>query len=143
MEALSRLNLSGDIAGMDDELMNDIVESFIKTGYLEIIPWENRQIVRYHDEEKELYIYADNLRAVEAREGKGYVAAHLPVVNFGYGYDWQNWVRSTAIDESATYYYDMALKIKRLLERRLPTASLADKAHYQAMLYAINSILAD
>lgn len=65
MEALSRLNLSGDIKGMDDELMNDIVESFIKTGYLEIIPWENRQIVRYHDEEKELYIYADNLREVE------------------------------------------------------------------------------
>lgn len=87
--------------------------------------------------------HADNLRAVEAREGKGYIATHLPVVNFGYGYDWQNWVRSTAIDESATYYYDMALKIKRLLERRLPTACLADKAHYQAMLYAINSILAD
>ena len=65
MEALSRLNLSGDIKGMDDELMNDIVESFIKTGYLKIIPWENRQIVRYLDEEKELYIYADNLREVE------------------------------------------------------------------------------
>ena len=61
--------------------------------------------------------------------------------SFGYGYGWQNWVRSTAIDESAIYYYETATKIASLLQRRVASANATDKPHYEAMLFAVQQIL--
>lgn len=44
--------------------------------------------------------YARDLKEVEQREGKAYLVELMKQTSFGYGYGWQNWVRSTAIDES-------------------------------------------
>ena len=78
---------------------------------------------------------------MEAREGKAYMAEQMRLSGFGYGYGWQSPVTCDAIDESTTYYYDSALKIKSLLERGIVTTNPADKAHYQAMLFTINQML--
>ena len=102
------------------------------------------EICLYHlDETGMIERYAKELKELEQESGKAYIAAQLRETGFGYGYDWQGWVRSTAIDESSTYYYEMARKIKTLLERRIPSAHPDDRPHYQAMLYAVKRILAE
>ena len=85
--------------------------------------------------------YARDLKEVEQREGKAYLVELMKQTSFGYGYGWQNWVRSTAIDESATYYYETATKIASLLHRRVASANAADKPHYEAMLFAVQQML--
>ena len=85
--------------------------------------------------------YARDLKEVEQREGKAYLVELMKQTSFGYGYGWQNWVRSTAIDESATYYYETATKIASLLQRRVASANAADKPHYEAMLFAVQQML--
>ena len=93
------------------------------------------------DESGIILRYAKELSDLEAREGKAYMAEQMRLSGFGYGYGWQSPVTCDAIDESTTYYYDSALKIKSLLEKRIPTANAADKAHYQAMLFTVNQML--
>ena len=61
--------------------------------------------------------------------------------NFGYGYAWQNWVRSTVIDEAPVYYLEMMLKVRSLLARRVDTAPVQDRPHYKAMLYAVTQMI--
>lgn len=85
--------------------------------------------------------YADELKELERKEGKAYLLNLMKETSFGYGYGWQNWVRSGAIDESATYYYETARKIASLLERSIQRANTSDRAHYQAMLFAVKQIL--
>ena len=85
--------------------------------------------------------YAQDLKEVEQREGKAYLVGLMKQTGFGYGYGWQNWVRSTAIDESAVYYYETATKIASLLQRRVASANATDKPHYQAMLFAVKQML--
>ena len=85
--------------------------------------------------------YARDLKEVEQREGKAYLVELMKQTSFGYGYGWQNWVRSTAIDESAIYYYETATKIASLLQRRVASANATDKPHYEAMLFAVQQIL--
>ena len=93
------------------------------------------------DETGTIARYSKELTELEAREGKAYMAEQMRLSGFGYGYGWQSPVTCDAIDESTTYYYDSALKIKSLLERRIVTTNPADKAHYQAMLFTINQML--
>ena len=83
------------------------------------------------------------LRQIEAEKGSFYVANHMFETHFGYGYAWQNWIRSTVIDESSTYYFDMMLKVRTLLSKRVDSAPLQDRAHYKAMLYAVNRMIDD
>ena len=45
------------------------------------------------------------------------------------------------IDESATYYYDMVLKIKKLLESKMNDFAIEDRPHYEAMLFAMKQML--
>lgn len=100
------------------------------------------QILLYGlDEGGQVDRYASILREVERNEGSRYVAEHLFETNFGYGYGWQNWVRSTVIDESAVYYLDMMIKVRDLLTRRISTLPTQDRPHYRAMLYAVQQML--
>ncbi|MFR4036771.1 MAG: hypothetical protein ACLTZT_02585 [Butyricimonas faecalis] len=66
--------------------------------------------------------YARDLKEVEQRK-KVYLVELMKQTSFGYGYGWQKWVRSTAIDESATYYYETATKNASLLQRRVASAN--------------------
>lgn len=88
--------------------------------------------------------YADVLKQMEKESGLDYgVELLMHETSFGYGYGWQGAIRTQVIDESSTYYYDMAKKIKSLLERRITSTNAIDKPHYQAMLYAVKQILAE
>lgn len=101
-----------------------------------------REICLYGlDESGTIDRYARELEEIEAREGKEYMTEQMKLSGFGYGYGWQNVVACDAIDESTTYYYDAALKIKALLEKRIPTANTTDKVHYQAMLFSVKRML--
>ena len=78
---------------------------------------------------------------IEEEQGSRYVAERLFERNFGYGYAWQNWVRSTVIDEAPVYYLEMMLKVRSLLARRVDTAPVQDRPHYKAMLYAVTQMI--
>lgn len=88
--------------------------------------------------------YAGMLKRMEREEDWNYELEKMTnEISFGYGYGWQGTVNTQIIDESSTYYYEMARKIKTLLERRIPSAHPDDRPHYQAMLYAVKRILAE
>ncbi|WP_018339224.1 zinc-dependent metalloprotease [Butyricimonas synergistica] len=88
--------------------------------------------------------YADVLKQQEKESGLNYgVEVMMEEVCLGYGYGWQNTIRTQVIDESSTYYYDMARKIKSLLEKKIPSVHATDRQHYQAMLFAVKQILAE
>lgn len=93
------------------------------------------------DESGYLEQHYNELKEIEETKGRHYLVDQIMPVSFGYGYGVQNWVNTTTIDESSTYYYDMLLKTKVLLERRVSSAPVQDRAHYSAMLYTINNIL--
>ena len=65
----------------------------------------------------------------------------LSLNRFGYGYGWQQEVNLQAIDNSKVYIYDMALKVKQLLEDVLPSSAGDAKRHYQTLLFTLNRIL--
>ena len=85
--------------------------------------------------------FESELRRIEEEQGSRYVAERLFERNFGYGYAWQNWVRSTVIDEAPVYYLEMMLKVRSLLARRVDTAPVQDRPHYKAMLYAVTQMI--
>lgn len=85
--------------------------------------------------------FESELRRIEEKQGSRYVAERLFERNFGYGYAWQNWVRSTVIDEAPVYYLEMMLKVRSLLARRVDTAPVQDRPHYKAMLYAVTQMI--
>lgn len=70
LEVLERLNLSGDISEMDDELKKDVVESFQNTGYLKTVYLNNRPVIIYQDEKRSLYLYGDSYRELNKEEIK-------------------------------------------------------------------------
>ena len=83
--------------------------------------------------------YQNELRELEQVHGKGLVAKQL--TSFGHGYDWQYRVNTRTIDDSKTYFYAYALRVKNLLNSRLASADSDTKAHYQTMLYALDEAL--
>lgn len=88
--------------------------------------------------------YAEVLKQQEKESGLNYgLELMIKEASLGYGYGWQSVIRIQVIDESSTYYYDMARKIKSLLEKKISSAHTVDKTHYQAMLFAVKQILAE
>ncbi len=83
--------------------------------------------------------YQNALRELEQVQGKGIVAKQL--TSFGHGYDWQYRVNTRTIDDSKTYFYAYALRVKNLLNSRLVSSDTDTKAHYQTMLYALDEAL--
>ncbi|MFR7877872.1 MAG: hypothetical protein ACLU4J_16590 [Butyricimonas paravirosa] len=47
----------------------------------------------------------------------------------------------TNLDESATYYYQMVLRIRDLLESKMKSFDAEDLPHYEAMLFAMKQML--
>lgn len=70
IEVLERLNLSGDTSLMDEELQNDVIESFVRTGYLNIVELNARPVIIYKDEKKSLYMFADSFKELNDEEIK-------------------------------------------------------------------------
>ena len=68
LEVLSRLNLSGDISLMDDELKKEVVESFMNTGYIKIKYQNSRPVFNNQDEKRSLYLYGDSYRELNDEE---------------------------------------------------------------------------
>ena len=63
------------------------------------------------------------------------MATHLN--NIGNGYGWQRKVTTTAIDDSKVYLQDMLVRVKQLLEDKLPMTDKDTKAHYRALILQI------
>lgn len=63
------------------------------------------------------------------------------VVGFGSGYAWQQPIDVSVIDDSSTYYIDMVMKIKNMLESRMSIIPPEEKKHYEAMLFGMNQML--
>ncbi|WP_065218176.1 MULTISPECIES: zinc-dependent metalloprotease [Butyricimonas] len=67
--------------------------------------------------------------------------AFLLTRDFGSGYGWQRPLDVAKIDESATYYYQMVLRIRDLLESKMKSFDAEDLPHYEAMLFAMKQML--
>ena len=65
----------------------------------------------------------------------------LLTTHFGTGYGWQRPLDVTNLDESATYYYQMVLRIRDLLESKMKSFDAEDLPHYEAMLFAMKQML--
>lgn len=65
----------------------------------------------------------------------------LVITHFGTGYGWQRSLDVTNLDESATYYYQMVLRIRDLLESKMKSFDAEDLPHYEAMLFAMKQML--
>lgn len=88
--------------------------------------------------------YIDQLRVIEAEQGRGSVAKSLNFDQFGSGYGWQKEVITIAIDETATNYCAIALKLKNLLTKAMLLAPDRDsREHYQAMLFNLAKMAKD
>jgi hypothetical protein len=89
--------------------------------------------------------FRDHLRDIEAEYGKGYVASQLfaGTVEFGHGYGWQPKVNPRTIDNSKECLYAMTLRTQKMLRTAAVSAPQTDRAHYQMLLYSIDSALKD
>lgn len=68
LEILDRVHMLGDTVMMDDELKEDIAESFINTGYLKQTMLNKRPVVIYQDEKRTYYMFADSFKALSEKE---------------------------------------------------------------------------
>ncbi|MDD6004306.1 MAG: hypothetical protein PUC68_01330 [Firmicutes bacterium] len=68
LEVLDRVNMLGTIEGMDDDLKNDIIESFISCQNLFLYELNKRPVVKYSDDKRELYMYCDSFRELNDEE---------------------------------------------------------------------------
>lgn len=103
------------------------VDEFIQSG------WDAHGFVRR---------YRDRLVEFEKVHGIGVVTGHL-LMNNAFGkdpYGWQGEVNVGPVDESFNYSMAMLEKIQKLTERRLSSANVEDKAHYQSILYKISTL---
>ena len=87
--------------------------------------------------------YLDQFRQVEQERGPGYVAQHMALNEFGYGYGFVRKVNTGEIDNSKVYLQDMALKAQRLLNSKIAGATGDTKIHYQSLLMKLNKSLKD
>lgn len=83
----------------------------------------------------------EHLREVEKEQGFGYVAKQMEMTQFSGGYGWQRKIKLTAIDRSKTNIHALAMKMKRLLESKIPTVTGETKEHYEALLFTLNKTL--
>ncbi len=84
----------------------------------------------------------DELYAPSAFDAECYgLDAFLLTRDFGSGYGWQRPLDVAKIDESATYYYQMVLRIRDLLESKMKSFDAEDLPHYEAMLFAMKQML--
>lgn len=82
------------------------------------------------------------LYAPSARDAECYGLDELLLTtHFGTGYGWQRSLDVTNLDESATYYYQMVLRIRDLLESKMKSFDAEDLPHYEAMLFAMKQML--
>lgn len=68
LEILDRVKMLGDTSQIDEELKEDIVESFIATGYLKAAKLNGRPVVIYQDEKRTYYMFADSFKALSEEE---------------------------------------------------------------------------
>ena len=86
------------------------------------------------DDAEELF---RELYAPSALDAECYGLDELLLTRFGTGgYGWQR-----PLDESATYYYRMVLRIRDLLESKMKSFDAEDLPHYEAMLFAMKQML--
>ncbi|MCL2693456.1 MAG: zinc-dependent metalloprotease [Rikenellaceae bacterium] len=88
--------------------------------------------------------YADAYRAYEAEHGRGSVAMLIDADRFGpSGLGFQSRVNVAAIDDSANYLIDLAVRSRNLLRGAVASSSGSARAHYQALLTRLNAALKD
>lgn len=86
--------------------------------------------------------YADQLRAIEAKYGEGFLASQAAHTSFGYsyGYGFQPAVKIDRIDEVTGQYVAMLEKARTLVRNRVASCHPDDKGHYTSLLYFFESI---
>ncbi|MCQ2114899.1 MAG: zinc-dependent metalloprotease [Bacteroidales bacterium] len=85
----------------------------------------------------------DALEEMDREHGFGYVASMMgDDVSFGApGYGWQGKVNVRTVNNSKELYYAQLLKLQPILKSAAASATGDAKAHFQALLYRINSSL--
>ena len=84
--------------------------------------------------------YREMFRQAEERQGVGSVARQIGLDRFGEGYGWQYAVDVRGVADLDTYFLQMALKTKTMLKARMASLPVEDKAHYQKILFVLESL---
>ena len=87
-------------------------------------------------------VLLDELYAPSVLDAECYGVDKLVLTtSFGSGYGWQRPLDVANIDESATYYFEMVLRIIDLLESKMKSFDAEDLPHYEAMLFAMKQMV--
>ena len=87
-------------------------------------------------------VLLDELYAPSVLDAECYGVDKLVLTtSFGSGYGWQRSLDVANIDESATYYFEMVLRIIDLLESKMKSFDAEDLPHYEAMLFAMKQMV--
>lgn len=106
-------------------------------GYL---PSVDHMVLFGLDESGVLAENIDFLRRLEEVEGHGYVAGQMALDKYGpSGYRWQSNVNTRAIDESKSLLYGEVKRVEKLLLKAVSSSKGDVRAHYESMLYRIQS----
>lgn len=130
------------------DLLNETLQEktdkglFGLTSSLDVYAPSLDDIVAYGlDETGVMEKYAGMFEELSAEPMDLNLKKELSLKQFGHGYGWQHEVNWQAIDNSKVYIYDMALKVKQLLEDTLPSSTGDAKRHYQSLLFTLNRLL--
>ena len=93
------------------------------------------------DENEMIEKYIGKFERLETESVDLNLKKELSLNSFGNGYGWQHEVNWQVIDNSKVYIYDMALRVKQLLEETLPSSTGDAKRHYQSLLFTLNRLL--
>ena len=68
LEVIDHVNMLGSRDHLDDELANDIVESFVSCGQVNFVSLNNRPVVFYDDGDRQYYMYGDSFKPLSEEE---------------------------------------------------------------------------
>ncbi len=85
--------------------------------------------------------YAEELRDLDEQNGRGYVASKM-LEEFGpAGYNMQYRLNLRTVDNSKELFHGELLRLQKLLKSAATSSSKEEKAHYQALLFNIDTAL--
>ena len=141
---LQRLSIdqSADVITKKSKLVKVLTDEDVPSAGNEAYMPSVDEIVAYGlDESGLVSAFRDELREIERTQGRGFVAKHMALNSFKYGYGWQYRVNTRTIDDSKTRFHAYAIRVKNLLNSKLSSVDAETKAHYQAMLYSLDEAL--
>lgn len=81
------------------------------------------------------------LTALNDEDAAGQESNDFPDRNFKSGYGWMLPIDVSVIDHSKVYFYDLALRLQKLLTAKASQTSGEEKLYYQSFLFTLNQVL--